>query len=403
MSQPEHILLIAFAYEPGRGSEPGVGWNMAHALAQQYKVTVVTRPGPELPDDDIIPVIRVDAELWPSRTLPDPSSLAGQLYYYAWTRSLGDQLPGILDRTGADLVQHTTYVRYWMPSAQDTAGRPFIWGPVGGGEGMGTAFLNSLPPRVRRSEWFRNAVRATWERDPALSRTASAASVSLATTPETAARMTALTGKNTAVCPVVGLTDEEFDRLSQVGNASGGAFQLLSVGRMLDWKGHDLMIEALAGLPDSVRYTLIGDGPERAGLEELAKSRGVHNRVDFTGWMDRTEVLKALAGADVLVHPSYHDSGGMVCLEAMAAGKPVITLEGNGPAVLTGEAGLPVASPNRAAAIRGLVRASERLADDRPLRAHLGEAGRRRVGERFLWRHRAAAVSEHYPTIGGRP
>ncbi|NNE71304.1 MAG: glycosyltransferase family 4 protein, partial [Rhodothermales bacterium] len=400
MSKPEHILLIAFAYEPGRGSEPGVGWNMAHALAENYRVTVVTRPGPELPDDDIIPVIRVDAELWPSRTLPEPSSLAGQLYYYAWTRSLAEHLPRILDRTGADLVQHTTYVRYWMPSAQETGGRPFVWGPVGGGEGMAQSFLNSLPVAVRRSEWFRNAVRATWERDPALRRTAANASVSLATTPETAARMAALTQTEIPVCPVVGLTAAEFDRLSQIRSKTDGPFELLSVGRMLDWKGYDLMVEALASTPKSVRYTLIGDGPERAGLEALASRYEVEDRIRFKGWMDREDVLQALENADALVHPSYHDSGGMVCLEAMAAGKPVITLEGNGPAVLTGEAGLPVSSPNRGAAVRGLARATDRLAEDRPLRAHLGDAGRKRVGEQFLWRHRAAAVAQHYPNAG---
>ena len=87
----------------------------------------------------------------------------------------------------------------------------------------------------------------------------------------------------------------------------------------------------------------------------------------------------------------------MVCLEAMAAGKPVITLEGNGPSVLTGDAGLPVAAPTRQAAVRGLRGAVTRLADDRPLRRHLGETGRRRVKDRFLWNRRVDAITAHYP------
>ena len=401
MTDPKHILLLAFAYEPGRGSEPGVGWNMAHALAERYEVTVVTRTGPKLPADDPVKVIRVDAELWPSRYQPEPSSYLGQLYYYAWTRSVGAQLPRILDQTGADLVQHTTYVRYWMPSAQDTAGRPFVWGPVGGGEGMDERFIASLPARIQRSERFRNAVRATWELDPAVRKTANLASVALATTPETAKRMERLTGHAVPICPTVGLSLAEYERLASIPTPTDGPLELLSVGRLLDWKGYDLAVEAMANLPQSVRYTIIGDGPQRASLEALAHEKGVSDRVTFAGWMHRDEVLNAMGDSHLMIHPSYHDSGGMVCLEAMAAGKPVITLAGNGPAVLTGEAGLPVAAPTRSAAVRGVTRAISSLAADRSLRQHLSDSGRARVREQFLWSRRAEAISGFYGLASG--
>ncbi len=87
----------------------------------------------------------------------------------------------------------------------------------------------------------------------------------------------------------------------------------------------------------------------------------------------------------------------------MAAGKPVITLAGNGPAVLTGEAGLPVAAPTRQAAIRGVTRAISSLADDRPLRQHLSDSGRARVRDQFLWKRRAEAISEYYGLASDSP
>jgi glycosyltransferase involved in cell wall biosynthesis len=405
MREPEHILLIAFAYAPGRGSEPGIGWNMAHALAKRYRVTVVTRPGQNLPAERGLEVVEISPILWPTALAPSPGSSMWQLYYYAWTRALSAQLPRVVDRLDPDLVQHVTYMRYWMPSAADTAGRPFVWGPVGGGEGMPDKFISTLSPHVRRAELLRDTVRATWERDPALGRTAENATVALATTPESAGRMEELMGTEVPVCPGVGLTPEEFDLLSRTPAADADTFQILSIGRLLDWKGYDLAIEAMAGLPENARYTIVGDGPERSRLEALAAELGVSSRVAFTGWMDRSEVLKRMGGAHALMHPSFHDSGGMVCLEAMAAARPVITLEGNGPAVLTGPAGLPVSAPTREGAVRGIRSAVERLADDRVLRQHLGQTGQRRVKDHFLWDRRVDALAPHFDQAlkGGQP
>lgn len=378
---------------------------MAHALARRSRVTVVTRDGVEWTRKSPVEVVRIRPRHWPESFVPRPGGSAWQLYYYAWTRELSRQLPRIISRTAPDLVQHLTYVRYWMPSATDSAGAPFLWGPVGGGEGMSDRFVESLPGDQRRSERFRSLIRSAWEADPALARTAANATAALATTAETATRMWGLLGKKVPVCPIVGLSEAELVRLSRVEEPADGPIQLLSIGRLIHWKGHDLAIEALAALPESVHYTLVGDGPERDRLERLAAAVGVADRVRITGWMDREEVLEQLASAHALVHPSYHDSGGMVCLEAMAAGRPVITLEGNGPALLTAEAGLPVAAPTRGAAIRGIARAAERLADDRDLRRHLGDAGRQRIRDHFLWGRRAEALEPHYRRAleGGRP
>lgn len=396
MSHPEHILLVAFAYAPGKGSEPGIGWNVAQALARTHRVTVVTRPGPELPADSPVAIVRLAPEPFSSPPGPDMPRPLLQLYYYAWTRALARELPSIADRVGADLIQHVTYMRYWMPSAGSTGGRPFVWGPVGGGEGMSAQFNRSVLPASRRSQHLRSVIRATWERDPALRRTAAVASVALATTQESATRMARLTPAPLFVCPGVAISQAELEQLSAIPEAVGSGINLLGIGRLLDWKGYDLILDAMTELPESVTLKLIGDGPEKRALERRAAALNLEHRVQFTGWLDRSQVLESMGQSHVLVHPSYHDSGGMVCLEAMAAGLPVITLEGNGPALLAGSAGLPVASPSRGCAVRGLRRAITSLAEDRPLRRHLGEEGRLRVASQFTWERRAEAFEPFY-------
>ena len=93
-------------------------------------------------------------------------------------------------------------------------------------------------------------------------------------------------------------------------------------------------------LPES-EYWIIGDGPERKGLERLARQLGVAESVRFWGWLPRPEALRLLAECDVLVHPTLHDSGGWVCLEAMVAARPVVCLDLGGPGVqVTDETGI---------------------------------------------------------------
>ena len=104
-----------------------------------------------------------------------------------------------------------------------------------------------------------------------------------------------------------------------------------------------------------------------------------------------------LGDAHVLVHPSLHDSGGWVCVEAMAARKPVICLDLGGPAVqVTEETGIKVAARTPEQVIADLGAAMKRFADDPGLRTSMGLAARKRVEEHFSWHRRTGQIEELY-------
>jgi glycosyltransferase involved in cell wall biosynthesis len=155
------------------------------------------------------------------------------------------------------------------------------------------------------------------------------------------------------------------------------------IGRLCDVKGQRELIEALAQLPDA-RVVLVGADLERGGayqdeLEREAERRGVADRVVFAGRRDDAREL--LADVDVFALPSWTEGLPLVVLEAMAQGKPVVAtpVGGTPEVVVDGETGLlvpPRDPPALAAALR-------RLLDDDTLRARMGEAGYRRVAERF--------------------
>lgn len=106
------------------------------------------------------------------------------------------------------------------------------------------------------------------------------------------------------------------------------AFVIANAGRLVENKGFDLLVKMLPQLPD-VHAWLIGDGPEREKLEQMAQDCGVKARCHFTGWVK--EPINYLAAANALVMTSRHEPLGNVVLEAWQAGIPVISTRSEGP------------------------------------------------------------------------
>lgn len=159
-------------------------------------------------------------------------------------------------------------------------------------------------------------------------------------------------------------------------------------------KGHAVLLDAAellaAKFPD-VAYVLVGDGATRPALMERVRASGLKDRVSFPGALVGAE---AIAGFDILAHPSFHEGFPNVVLEAMRAGKPVVAsrLMGIPEQVEEGVTGL-LTEPGDAA---GLARALESLLAD-PARARaLGEAGRRRFLANFTVTHMRDAFFSCY-------
>ena len=163
-----------------------------------------------------------------------------------------------------------------------------------------------------------------------------------------------------------------------------GPPHLTFVGRLAAVKGVPVLLEALSFLKGELprlRVTLIGDGPERARLEQDAADLGLRDVVDFAGYRSQSEVARALKVTDALVLPSFAEGVPVVLMEAMAAGRPVITtgVAGVSELVEHGKSGFLV-PPGDAQRLAQAIRAV--LADpDR--RIEMGRTGRTRVVEDF--------------------
>ena len=107
----------------------------------------------------------------------------------------------------------------------------------------------------------------------------------------------------------------------------------VTMGRLGKEKSLDFLIRAfavVAGRDKNAILVLVGDGPERTNLEAQVQSLGLKDRVRFTGYIQRTEVRHFLAAADVFVFGSLFETQGLVVIEAMAAGLPVVGVDAFG-------------------------------------------------------------------------
>lgn len=168
---------------------------------------------------------------------------------------------------------------------------------------------------------------------------------------------------------------------------------LVSVGRLVDGKGHPAMLSMLRHVDATL--LLIGDGPHRDDLQALARQEGVDDRVRFLG--DRRDVPVLLQAADVFVFASETEGLPMSVLEAMASAKPVVSfaLPALAGVVTDGVTGHLVATGDRGAWVR---RVNELVGDPAAARA-MGEKARADVASRFDGRSMARAVETVYDDV----
>ncbi len=194
-------------------------------------------------------------------------------------------------------------------------------------------------------------------------------------------------------CRVIhfGIDLERFERTSTIEAQAArwrarwpGQQLVLFVGRLRHYKGVDVLLEAAAQLPGDVEVLIVGVGPLGDALQQQAHRSGVADRVHFLGELDDEEVTTLYHAADIFVLPSTNraETFGIVQLEAMACGMPVVCTElGTGTSYVNqhGVTGL-VVPPNEPVALAAALR---QLLDDPVQRQAFGAAGRRRVEQEF--------------------
>lgn len=414
MPRPLKILISAYACEPNKGSEPGVGWQWALQMARFHEIWVLTRANNRASIEAVTLSPEQTSRIhWVYFDLPRWASFwkrgvrGVQFYYYLWQLFAWWRAARLHTQVGFDIIHHATIGKYWVPSFLTFLPVKSILGPLGGGESMPPAMASTIGKRGRVFEFARNLVR-TVARFAIPSRLAMRrASLVLATSDESRICIENLGASRVLVEPQLAMDDEQIKFFSGIDTCRSKPFRVISIGRLLHWKGFHLGLMAFARFqkrcPES-EYWIVSSGPEAENWKALAKKLGIADRVTFWGHLPTlADVYEKLGQSHILVHPALHEAFGNVCLEALAAGRPVICLDTGGPALqVTPECGFKAPVSSVEVAVESMATAMESLYKDPQLLERMSTAARERVKNHFRWSEKAARMNALYHEVSGR-
>lgn len=181
--------------------------------------------------------------------------------------------------------------------------------------------------------------------------------------------------------------------------------KVIFIGRIVPYKGADILIEAAAPLIRSrlLKLEIVGDGPDMPKLKTLVNQEELENGVELTGWVEHSQVQERLANADVFAFPSIREFGGAVVVEAMALGLVPVVMNYGGPGeIVTETTGYTVPIGSRAEIVMHFRDILSRLAADPHGLTEIGQLAQSRALKLFTWDAKARQMIEVYRWLLGQ-
>ena len=411
MRTKPRVLVLAEAANPEWVSVPLVGWSLAQALREVADVHLVTQVRNR---EAILRAGLVEGEDFTaidSEALERPLWRMGSALRLGWTakmalnalsypyferlvwRRFGDEI-----RAGAfDIVHRVTPLSPTVVSPIAArcaaAGVPFVLGPLNGGVPWPRAFDAA---RRKEREWL-SYVRGAYRITPGRRRMLRACSAILAGSRHTESEMPAEVRDKVTWMPENAIHPDRFG--TPRARPAPPPLRACFVGRLVPYKGPDMLLEAAAPLLSDGQLTLdiVGDGPMMAELQAQAAALGVAGAVTFHGWVAHEGVPEILGRAHLLAFPSIREFGGGVVLEAMALGTVPVVVDYGGPGELVGaETGYKVPIGTRPEIVSALRdRLAAIAAAPSPL-THISIEARNRALNTFTWSAKAEQISAIY-------
>jgi alpha-maltose-1-phosphate synthase len=416
------VLIIAEAANPELTSVPLIGWQLSRALAEIVDAHVVTqvrnkdaveragwKEGREFTaiDSERVagPVYRAGEALRARAGLGWTATTAfSSIYYYYFEHLLWRRFEADLRAGRFEMVHRVTPLSPTTPSILARRcreiGVPFVWGPINGGVPWPRQFRDVLR---QEGEWL-SYVRGAHRLLPGHRSTRRYAAATIAGSISVWEQL-AEARERAVYIPENGIDPQRFP--DGVVPAAGGPLRVAFVGRLVPYKGADMLLEAAAPLIRASRVVvdIIGDGPQMPDLQRWVEARGMRGRVTLDGWVDHQRLSHRLARSQVFGFPSVREFGGAVVLEAMALGLAPIVVDYAGPAELvTEETGFRIPLGERTAIVAKLREILTALAANPSHTRAVGESARRRVWRLYTWAAKARQVREIYWwVLGERP
>jgi glycosyltransferase involved in cell wall biosynthesis len=341
------ILITAYAVNPYKGSEDGLGWNYVFQAARSNKVIAITRKNnrehiekfqslhPQF--NDVYSNMKFLYFDWPKWLIFwKKGPLLAMIYYYFWQLNLVYFIRK--QKLQFDIVHNLTFVTDWAPSFLWMLRKPFVWGPVSHHEKIPKNFILPIygfkAYLMDRYLWLIKNI--FWKLDPFLKLTSKHADVVICANSSTLKRLHL---KPSQVFDMRSIASEKPDLSSIVANDK---FLVFSAGRFVPLKGFDITLRAFAKFyhqlnddeKQKVELKIVGKGPFENLMNSIIKEEKIEQAVEIIQWIQQHEMANFYKQSSVFLFPS-HEGAGVVVAEALSYALPVICFNNYGPGCIT--------------------------------------------------------------------
>jgi len=403
------IVATAYAINPYKGSEDGMGWNFMLQIARFNHVIAITRENNRIHIEKFIAdnpnvlyaniqFLYYDLPYW--MRFWKKGGRGAMLYYLLWQRGIVSFIKK--QALTFHIVHNVNFHNDWTPSFLWKLKKPFVWGPVGHHPAIPSQYLKpyGILHRVKdRLTWC--AKKFFWNVSPALRKSKQQASHIFCM--NTGAAKALKINSKFSVMPSVATQDFGW----RSGKIKAETFKVISAGRFVPLKGFDLTIRAFATFLQNVdansrnkcELCLIGSGPEESFLKALVHELGIQQNVQFIAWMERNELMELFKEASVFLFPS-HEGAGMVVAEALSFGLPVICLDNEGPGeFITANCGFAIAQNSYEITVNKLAMALNELFQAPEKQQEMSVEARALFEAQFHWDIRGQQLQKIYDAL----
>ncbi len=415
------VLLIAENANPEWVSVPLVGWSLSNAIAKKTNAHVVT----QLRNRDAFiragltegtDFTAIDSELWAARAEKLGAALR-MGHGKGWTTVMALQALAypyfeklVFEKFGKDLAHGKFDLVHRITPLSPTVvsplaakcerlGVPFLMGPMNGGIPWPKGFNAE---RRREREWL-SYIRSAYKLAPGRRRALNATRAIICGSRHTQSEYPQEHQPKCVYIPENAIDPARFSLEPKLSIST--PLRACFIGRLVPYKGPDMLLDALAEFLKSGQLTLdiIGDGPMREALEKQSEDLGIAQALTFHGFVEHRKVQTVVRDCDLFTFPSVREFGGGVVLEAMSLGVVPVIVDYGGPGELvTPDTGFAVPIGSRVSVIENMRQSVRQAIENPEALIRMKKAARQSVLDFYTWDKKAEQVLQVYDWVLGR-
>lgn len=397
------ILATAYDIDPYKGSEAATGWNFVYQIARFNKVIAVTRKNNRENIEKYIKEHNIDSSNMEFYYYDLPywmrfwkkGSRGSSLYFYLWQMFMPLFIK--INKIKFDIANNVNFHADAFPTFLWMLGKPTVWGPINHNEKIPNAYLQSKKEILKENiKWSIKKILWNFDIFMYLARKKS----------------TIVLGGNSSVQKRLNIDTQRFISFSQVGGVANtysdvkkNKFNILVIGRFLTIKSFDIAIKSFSrfleenDFKEDIFLTVVGKGPKAKELKRLAKDLKIEKYVEFIDWIEKKDLDVVYQKASVFLFPS-HEGAGMVVVEALSFGLPVVCFNNYGPGELGDDScGLRIDYSTYEQSVKDFSDSLTKLYQDRELYTSLSQGAIKKFNNEYEWHQKGLKLKAIYERI----